>query len=161
MPGNIFSTFEISGKGMSLQRMRLNAVANNIANANTTKGPDGQPYKRDVVIVNAIQANSFEDELDSQIGMTGGDNMHLGNEFDSPDNSVSNVLEAHLEKDNSPPRLVYDPSHPDADEDGYVSMPNINIVTEMVEMISAQRGFEANAAVVESAKNMARDSLDI
>jgi len=160
MPENIFSTFEISGKGMSLQRMRLNAVANNIANANTTKGPDGQPYKRDVVIVNAVQANSFGNELDSQIGMTGVDNMHI-DAFESPENSAANVLEAHLTKDNSPARMIYDPSHPDADEDGYVSMPNINIVTEMVEMISAQRGFEANASVIESAKNMARDSLDI
>lgn len=151
MPENIFSTFEISGKGMSLQRMRLNAVANNIANANTTKGPDGLPYKRDVVIVNAVQDNSFESELDSQIG----------NSFESSGNSVSNVLEAHLGKDDSPPRMIYDPSHPDADEDGYVAMPNVNIVTEMVEMISAQRGFEANASVIESAKNMARDSLDI
>ncbi|TAL67300.1 MAG: flagellar basal body rod protein FlgC [Bacteroidetes bacterium] len=160
MSENIFSTFEISGKGMSLQRMRLNAVANNIANANTTKGPDGLPYKRDIVIVNAVQNNSFEDELDSQISLTGSENIHTGNEY-AEGNPYSNVLEAHLAKDDSPPRMIYDPSHPDADEDGYVAMPNINIVTEMVEMISAQRGFEANASVIESAKNMARDSLDI
>ncbi|MBI5325532.1 MAG: flagellar basal body rod protein FlgC [Ignavibacteriae bacterium] len=160
MSENIFSTFEISGRGMSLQRMRLNAVANNIANANTTKGPDGEPYKRDIVVVSAVQGNSFEDELDTQISMTGSDNIHSGI-ANEEGNSYSNVLEAHLAKDDSPPRMVYDPSHPDADEEGYVAMPNINIVTEMVEMISAQRGFEANASVVESAKNMARDSLDI
>lgn len=160
MPENIFSTFEISGKGMSVQRMRLNAVANNIANANTTKGPDGLPYKRDIVIVNAVQGNTFEDELDNQIGLANSDHIHSGNVYEEG-NPLSNVLEAHLAKDDSPPRMIYDPSHPDADEEGYVAMPNINIVTEMVEMISAQRGFEANASVIESAKNMARDSLDI
>ena len=71
------------------------------------------------------------------------------------------VLKAKSARDNTPPRLVYDPSHPDADENGYVRMPNINIVTEMVEMISAQRSFEANSQVIESAKNVARDSLEI
>lgn len=71
------------------------------------------------------------------------------------------ILKAQVARDNSPPRMVYDPSHPNANADGYVQMPNVNIVTEMVEMISAQRAFEANTGVITAAKNIARDSLEI
>ncbi len=161
MAENIFSSFDISGQGMSLQRMRLSAVAKNIANANTTKGPDGKPYQREVVIARAIPGSPFEDEYENQIALNTsnqfhGTNSNLG-EY-PPDYSVLNAKTA---KDNSEPRLVYDPSHPDANEEGYVEMPNINIVTEMVEMISAQRSFEANSGVVEAAKNVARYSLEI
>ena len=161
MAENLFSTFAISGQGMSVQRMRLSAVAKNIANVNTTKGPDGQPYQREIVVVRAINGNQFENELESQISLTKtsaehSNEAHLGSY--PPDSRIINAVSA---KDASLPRLVYDPSHPDADENGYVKMPNINIVTEMVEMISAQRAFEANTGIVESAKNMARDSLDI
>ena len=161
MAENIFSTFAVSGKGLSVQRMRLSAVAKNIANANTTKGPDGLPYKRDVVVVRAVPDSAFEEQLDSQISMSLTEPGHIPNgslEEYPPENKV---LDATTAKDTAPPRMVYDPSHPDADENGYVLMPNVNIVTEMVEMISAQRAFEANAGVIESAKNMARDSMDI
>ncbi len=161
MAENLFSTFAISGQGMSVERMRLAAVAKNIANANTTKGPDGQPYKREVVIAADKENKSFGDELDSQISLTKTSPEHSGNIIENPGSASADVISAYTAKDNTPPRLIYDPSHPDADKDGYVKMPNINIVTEMVEMISAQRAFEANASVVESAKNMARDSLDI
>ncbi len=141
--------------------MRLSAVAKNIANANTTNGPGGLPYRREVVIARAIPGSPFGDELVEQVSLTRTSGSHSSNARTAeypPDNKV---LQAITAKDNTPPRLVYDPSHPDADENGYVHMPNINIVTEMVEMISAQRAFSANASVVESAKNMARDSLDI
>lgn len=161
MAENIFASFDISGQGMSVQRMRLNATANNIANANTTKGPDGQPYKREVVIVRGLPQTPFEGELKSSIDLirTNNDHAHTAAPEDyPPDNSV---LTAQTAKDGAPPRLVYDPYHPDANEDGYVMMPDINIVTEMVEMISAQRAFQANASVIESAKNMARYSLEI
>jgi flagellar basal-body rod protein FlgC len=161
MSENLFSTFAISGKGMSVQRMRLAAVAKNIANANTTRGPDGEPYQRDVVIATAKENKSFGKELDSQISLTTTSPEHSGNIVENPESESGDVLDAYTAKDNTPPRLIYDPSHPDADKNGYVKVPNINIVTEMVEMISAQRSFEANASVVESAKNMARDSLDI
>lgn len=161
MSENIFSSFEISSQGMQVQRMRLSAVANNIANANTTKGPDGEPYKRELVIVRAIPDSPFESELRNQIKLIGTDPLHSSNVGSSVSSGNYIVLNANVAKDNTPPRLVYDPSHPDADESGYVKMPNINIVTEMVEMISAQRAFEANSNVVEAAKNIARDSLEI
>lgn len=161
MPENIFSTFSISGQGMSIQRQRLAAVAKNIANANTTKTSDGGPYQREVVVVRAIKGSPFDHELHRTIAMSKTDPDHAPTgklESYPPDYSV---LKAKTAKDNSPARLVYDPNHPEADESGYVKMPNINIVTEMVEMISAQRSFEANAGVIESAKNIARESLEI
>lgn len=161
MAENIFASFDISGQGMSVQRMRLSAVANNIANANTTKGPDGQPYQRQVVVARAIPGSPFDRELEEQIDMTRTDTEHAPNGTLNKYPPEYKVLDARTVTDNSAPRLVYDPSHPDADESGYVKMPNINIVTEMVEMIAASRAFEANTGVVESAKNIARNSLEI
>ncbi|MDQ1266913.1 MAG: flagellar basal-body rod protein FlgC [Bacteroidota bacterium] len=161
MPENIFASFAISGQGMSVQRMRLSATANNIANVNTTKGIDGKPYQREVVIVRAIPGSPFEEALDNEITMTKTDGAHAPAAKPGTYPPDYSVLKAASARDNSLPRLVYDPTHPDADEDGYVHYPNINIVTEMVEMISAQRSFEANTGVVESAKNIARDSLEI
>jgi len=161
MAENIFASFDISGQGMSVQRMRLNATANNIANINTTKGPLGLPYQREVVIVRAIPRYSFENEMQQQIAMTKTSSEHSGIATIEPYPPDYSVLKAKSARDSSPPRLVYDPSHPDADENGYVKYPNINIVTEMVEMISAQRAFQANVGVVQAAKNIARDSLSI
>lgn len=161
MAENIFSSFDISGQGMSVQRMRLSATAKNIANANTTKDANGNPYQREVVIVRAIPGSPFEDELDSQIAMNRTDANHAPNGYPGTYPPDYSVLKATTARDNSAPRLVYDPAHPDANENGYVEFPNINIVTEMVEMISAQRAFEANTGVIESAKNIARNSLEI
>jgi flagellar basal-body rod protein FlgC len=161
MAENIFASFDISSQGMSVQRKRLSAVANNIANVNTTKGADGKPYQRETVIVHGTSQNLFELELNGQINLQGsrlshGSNLNSGNY--PPDNFV---LNSYIAKDNTPSRLLHDPSHPDAREDGYVEVPNINIVTEMVEMMTAQRAFEANSQVVESAKNFAKASLEI
>ncbi len=161
MPENIFATFSISGQGMSVQRMRLSAVANNIANANTTKGIDGKPYQREVVVVREIPGSPFEDELEDQLALkrTSADHAPTARQGTYPPDY--SVLKARTARDNSPARLVYDPTHPDADEQGYVHYPNVNVVTEMVEMITAQRAFEANTGVVGAAKNIARNSLDI
>jgi flagellar basal-body rod protein FlgC len=161
MSENLFATFAISGQGMSVQRMRLSSVAKNIANANTTKGADGKPYEREVVVVRAIPGSPFENELESQLKMTQTDSNHTPTANPQGYPPDWSVLKARTARDNTPPRLVYDPSHPDADDKGYVHMPNINVVTEMVEMISAQRAFEANTGVIEAAKNVARDSLEI
>ncbi len=160
MAENIFSAFNISSQGMSVQRMRLAAVANNIANANTTKGPNGAPYQREIVLVSENPVSTFANELDSQIELARTDKEHVPNTNLYSENSTR-VIKSVSARDTSPPRLVYEPSHPDADEKGYVRYPNINVVTEMVEMISAQRAFEANANVIEAAKNIARDSLEI
>ncbi len=161
MAENIFSSFDISGQGMSVQRQRLSAVAKNIANVNTTKAENGMPYRREVVIVRHIPGSPFGSEYDNQITLSKTSPSHSGNATLKPLEGKNDVLMAKSTKDSTEPRLVYDPSHPDADTYGYVHMPNINIVTEMVEMITAQRAFEANASVVEAAKNIARESLEI
>ncbi len=161
MASNVFTSFDISSQGMAVQRMRLSAVANNIANANTTKGPDGHPYRREVVVVREIPDSPFERELEAQIKIATNHQSHGPNVNDFEYPPDTRVLQAKTVKDNSPPRLVYDPNHPEADEQGYVKMPNINIVTEMVEMITAQRAFDANTQVVDAAKNVARYSLEI
>jgi flagellar basal-body rod protein FlgC len=145
MAENIFSAFKISGEGLSVQRMRLSATAKNIANINTTSDIDGEPYKREIVKVSSAGNSAFDGELSMSLGNMDGNSS----------------IYAQTVKDDASFRLVHDPSHPDADEDGYVKLPNINIVTEMVEMISAQRSFEANSGVLDAVKNMARDSLEI
>lgn len=162
MSENIFTSFDISSKGLSIQRMRLNAVSKNIANINTTRASDGKPYKREVIIVQAIENEPFVSQLKNEIDLyrTGKDHSPMAKPMSEIYNE-SLQIDAKRAVDNSPPRLVYEPSHPDANEDGYVALPNINIVTEMVEMISAQRAFEANVQVIDSAKNIARYSLEI
>lgn len=161
MSENIFASFDISGQGMSVQRMRLSAVAKNIANANTTSGPDGQPYQREVVLVNSVDQSEFGQELDNQISLTTTTDGHSDKTLNADGIQNNSTLEARIAKDNSPARLIYDPAHPDADENGYVHMPDINIVSEMVEMISAQRAFQANTNVIDAAKNIARNSMEI
>jgi flagellar basal-body rod protein FlgC len=161
MSENIFATFDISGQGMSVQRMRLNAVARNIANANTTNGPDGVPYQREVVQVTSKGNRNFGNELKNSIELNITDDSHSSGSSINKGATGNTTLEAVTVNDGMPPRMVYDPHHPDANKDGYVLMPDINIVSEMVEMISAQRAFQANAGVIDSAKNIARFSFEI
>ncbi|MFA7326261.1 MAG: flagellar basal body rod protein FlgC [Ignavibacteriae bacterium HGW-Ignavibacteriae-4] len=161
MAENIFSSFNISGQGMSVQRLRLSAVARNIANANTTKADDGMPYKREVVVVRDIKDSPFEKSMNATLQLDKTNAGHSGSAMNNGMEGDDDVLRARTVKDNSAPRMVFDPNHPDANPDGYVQMPDINIVTEMVEMISAQRAFQANAQVVDAAKNLARYSLEI
>lgn len=116
----------------------MEVITQNIANANTTRGLDGKPYQRQQVV--------FEQVLQSaQGGSTGPQKVEI----------------SRIEKDNRPPRLVFNPGHPDADADGMVSMPNINIHEEMADLIAASRAFEANLAVVKNARAMALQTLSI
>ena len=161
MSENIFSTLNIAGQGMSVQRKRLSAVANNIANVNTTQGLDGNPYKREVVVSQSNQRKRFATELDDQISLNRTSNSHAPNTRLKLTEMETNSVVAVTTQDGKPPRLVYDPSHPDADAEGYVHYPDINIVTEMVDMITAQRGFEANTQMINTAKNLARYSMEI
>jgi flagellar basal-body rod protein FlgC len=161
MPGNIFSSLAISAQGLSVQRQRLSTVAKNIANADATRGPDGEPYRREIVLVRAHPADAFEEALGAQLQLRQTSGAHAPT-IEPPHHwQPPQVVSATVVQDPSPFRLVYDPSHPDADAQGYVRYPNVNIVTEMVELISAQRAFEANTAVINAAKSIARDSLEI
>jgi flagellar basal-body rod protein FlgC len=120
-------------------------VAENLANAQTTRGADGQPYRRKVVVLQEDGGSSFGATLDG--AMKG--------------SSAGGVKVTQIAQDATPNRLVYDPGHPDADARGYVSMPNVQPVTEMVDLISASRGYEANVTVMQTAKQMFTKTLEI
>lgn len=132
---SLLKTMEISASGLIAQRLRLDIIANNLANAETTKTDEGTPYRRQVPI--------FREVLDQVSGMSKGV-------------EVLGIL-----KDNSPFRRVYDPSHPDANPEGYVLYPNVNPIVEMTDMISATRSYEANLTLITSAKSMFLKALEI
>lgn len=159
---NIFSIFDISAQGLSVQRMRLRTVAKNIANAEVTKTNNGRPYQRETVIVRAIEPKPFFEHLKEQIALATTQPQHY-RDFRQRESTAMQplTLRSRIVRDTSPPRLVYNPTHPDANSEGYVAYPNVNIITEMVEMIAAERSFEANTAVITATKNIARDSLEI
>ena len=136
----ILSGIQNTTAALEAERTRLDVISENIANVNTTRGPDGKPYQRQVVV--------FESALQQAMGSE--------NESQTPTLRVSRI-----EKDNRPAEMVYDPGHPDADADGMVAMPNINIHEEMADMISASRAFEANLAVIKNARSMALQTLSI
>jgi flagellar basal-body rod protein FlgC len=160
----LFGGFNISSRGLSAQRKRMNAIAANVANAETTRTEEGGPYRRKVVVLKAETAQSFSGMVEGEgIRLAATDGAHFRaaqGGLAEPGTSETSV-EAAETLDSSPFRSVYDPGHPDADESGYVKMPNVNIVGEMVDMISASRSYEANVTAVNAAKTMARDTLEI
>lgn len=142
---NFFDSLRISASGLTSQRIRMNVVSSNLANTQTTRTPEGGPYKRkDVVFSAEPMRKSFQDMLASEV--TG---------------KVSQVKVSGIINDPNPPIVKYDPQHPDADEKGYVSLPNINVIKEMVNMMSATRSYEANVTAVNATKKMAQQALDI
>jgi flagellar basal-body rod protein FlgC len=160
----VFGGLNISSEGLGAQRRRMNAIAENLANAETTRTAQGGPYKRKIVQLKAKGQQMFSSMLrQSSIPLAKTNPAHLsGGLPDVPGGSSTvSTVEASDTVDPAPPRVVYDPGNPDADPNGYVTMPNVNVVTEMVNMISASRAFEANVVAVNAAKNMAKDSLEI
>jgi flagellar basal-body rod protein FlgC len=142
---DFFDALHTSSSGVTAQRLRMNLISSNLANIHTTRTPKGGPYKRKDAIFEARPvAESFKDVLRSR-GAKG----------------VSEVKVAEIIEDPAPPIMKYDPKHPDADEKGYVAMPNINLMEEMVNMITAARSYEANVAAVKASKSMALKALDI
>jgi flagellar basal-body rod protein FlgC len=140
-----FKSMSISSSGLSAQRLRMNTLSANLANANTTRTDEGGPYRRrDVVFTANPTGSPFEDFLNGTHGA-----------------QLSEVKVADIHQDTKEPRRVYDPTHADADSDGYVEMPNIQVMTEMVNMITATRAYEANATAINEAKQMAVKSLEI
>lgn len=167
----LFSSMNISTSGLRAQRKRMNIVAENIANADTTRTKDGTPYQRQfVTFQSAVQsAGCFSSPMppvqEPVIQLSGTDDgIALGAGASSTSGALEMPLaavEGDVKKDMSPFKMVYDPEHPDADEDGYVKTPNVNVVTEMVEMIAASRGYEANVTAINAGKQMAKDALEI
>jgi flagellar basal-body rod protein FlgC len=134
---NLIPGIDISSDALAAQRMRLDIVAQNIANAQTTRTASGGPYQRQIV--------SFETEMVKQLGGQTLQTVH-----------VSGVT-----ADRTPGQQVYNPQHPDAGPDGLVTMPNVNLAYEMVDLITASRAYEANLSVVKNARNMAMKTLEI
>lgn len=143
---SFFNSINISATGLTAERLRMDVISKNIANANSTRTANGVPYKRQVVVFKeADTVSTFSKCLsDASKNLVG-----------------SGVKVIGIEEDKSPYKLVYDPGHPDAGKDGYVKMPNVDIMTEMVNMISASRAYEANITAVNSTKSIAMKALDI
>jgi flagellar basal-body rod protein FlgC len=160
----VFGGLNISSEGLGVQRRRMNAIAENLANADTTRTEQGGPYKRKIIQLKAKGAQMFSTMLrQSSLPMSTTHPGHISGGAPVMPGDPTNVstVEATETVDPAPPRVLYDPGNPDADPNGYVTMPNVNVVTEMVNMISASRAFEANVVAVNAAKNMAKDSLEI
>jgi flagellar basal-body rod protein FlgC len=137
----ILSGIQSTTAALEAERTRLDIISENIANAHVTRGPDGKPYQRQVVV--------FESALKQALGA------------DRQPSPVPTLQVARIDKDPRPPVLTYEPGHPDADANGMVAMPNININEEMADMIAASRAFEANLAVVKNSRAMALQTLSI
>ena len=142
---SLFSTLRISSSGLTANRLWLDTIASNIANANTTRTPEGGPYRRQDIIMAPQGRSGFSEILGSAGNVSAGQGVEV----------------VGIVKDSTAPRMVYNPNHPDADANGYVAMPNVDIVTEMVNMVAAQRAYEANVTVMGAAKSMAMKSLEI
>ncbi len=134
----IFRALRISGSALTAERLRMDTIANNLANVNSTRTEGGGPYQRQVPVFAARQDQPSPD------GFSGGGVRVVG-----------------IHSDPSPSRLVHEPGHPDANAEGYVEYPNVNVVTEMVDMITATRAYEANITIINSARNMALKALEI
>jgi flagellar basal-body rod protein FlgC len=137
----IFSAMDIAASGLTAERGRMNVIASNLANARTTRGADGQPYRRldPVFVARPVASGTFDPVL----------------------RNVKEVSLAGVRPDMTPGEMVYEPGHPDANPQGYVQYPNVNVVTEMVNLMTASRAYEAGVTSIESIKAMARSALKI
>jgi flagellar basal-body rod protein FlgC len=145
---SMFGGLEISASALTAQRLRLNVTAENLANAQTTQTADGSPYRRKEVTLQAVPNGGFGAQLSKAMG--GGSGVAPGG-----------VQATAITEDETDGKLVYDPSHPDANEQGYVRMPNVDTVTEMVDLIDAQRAYEANVTAMSASKQMFAKTLEI
>jgi flagellar basal-body rod protein FlgC len=136
-----FTALRIAGSGLSVQRKKMDVVSSNIANVMSTSTPEGGPYKRKVM---SFSADPLERGFDSSLKQ-----------------ALNAVKVDQITEDQEGLKTIYDPAHPDANVDGYVTLPNVNLMLEMTEMITAARGYEANATVVDATKNMALKAMEI
>ena len=141
---SMFAAFNISASGMTAQQLRTDIISQNIANVNTTRDGNGKVYKRKTVVFEEKSYPTFNESLQYATGNIG-----------------KGVKVTEIVEDPSEGNKVYDPSHPDADENGYVTYPNVNIVTEMTDLIDASRSYEANSTAFNASKSMALKGLEI
>ncbi len=155
--------FDISGYGLSAQRFRINIISSNIANANTTRTAEGGPYRRREVVFKAVDFDeALNNELEDKNTL-----LEYENPLDEkdikkfPSPIIENVIVDKVVRDDSEFKMRYDPTHPDANSEGYVAYPNINPVIEMADLIEATRAYQANVAAFQSSKSIALNSIDI
>lgn len=137
-----FNSMRISASGLSAERLRMDTIASNMANAETTHGANGQPYRRKVAV--------FQENLNTALNSNG-----------NYEDNLMGVKAVGIKDDTSPFRRVYDPSNPEADAKGYVSMPNVNMLNEMADMMAATRSYEASVSAINSEKGMFSKALEI
>ncbi|MCD6259766.1 MAG: flagellar basal body rod protein FlgC [Helicobacteraceae bacterium] len=160
---NFLSSFDISGYGLSAQRVRVNTISSNIANAQTTRTDEGGPYRRKEVVFKAID---FNEQFNKAIGaMTQSasyeDPLNEGQFGKKVNPAIMSVVIDKISRDDSEPKLKFEPNHPDADVNGYVAYPNINPVIEMADLVEATRSYQANVAAFESSKSMANSAISL
>lgn len=141
----MFNAIDISSSALTAEKTRIDIISKNIANANTTRTSGGMPYRRQMVVFREEGENSFINHL-----------RRFASEFNGRGVEIEEVVE-----DESPFKMKYEPGHPDADENGYVMMPNVDVVVEMVDLIDAQRAYEANITAINTTKSMLMSALDI
>ena len=157
------SSFDISGYGLSAQRVRTNIISSNIANANTTRTDEGGPYRRREVVFRAFDFNKMLNERlavqNNQLPYE--DPLDEGEFGIEPKPAIMGVYIHKIVRDDREPLMKYDPSHPDANSQGYVAYPNVNAVVEMADLIEATRAYQANVSAFQSAKNMAANAISM
>lgn len=146
---SIFSSMNISASGLTAEKTRIDVISKNMANVNTTRTSGGLPYRRQMPVFQSEEESSFASHLNREIRSN-----KRGTE-------TGGVRITKIVEDETPFKLKYEPGHPDADADGYVKMPNVDTVKEMVDLISAQRGYDANVTAINSSKSMLMKALDI
>ena len=160
---NFLNSFDISGYGLSAQRVRVNTISSNIANAQTTRTEEGGPYRRKQVVFKAINFNEqFNKALQNSTQSTKFEDPLGTGGFGSKVNpAIMSVVVDKVSRDDSAPKMKFEPNHPDADANGYVAYPNINPVIEMADLVEATRSYQANVAAFQSAKDMANSAISL
>lgn len=162
--GGNFSSFDLSSKGLSLQRKKMDVIAKNIANADATRMENGQPYKRKFMKISEVtNDNKILSTPQSTAKLQTTKKEHIMNPSNNMSifNKTSKPVNAEILEDTSIGELIFMPNHPDADQNGYVESSNVNIINEMVEMIEATRNYEANLKALNASKEMIKDALEI
>jgi flagellar basal-body rod protein FlgC len=147
----MYSSIEVSASGLSAERLAMDVIANNLANVNTTRTPEGGAFKRQLVVFAQKQEQTQDASFDPLDDSSASD----------PGKSRDGVQAVGIISDPGPDRMVYDPTHPDADANGYVHMPNIDVVKEMVDMIAASRAYQANVSAISESRSMGTAALSL
>ncbi len=154
---SLFNAMQISATGMSAERVRMDVASENLANANSTSGPNGAYKRKEVALRAAGGTGSFASTLSAAAGAA----SRLGGKASGIGTTVGGVQVASIQDSKIPNRMVYDPGHPDANARGYVEMPNVNPVVEMTDLISASRAYEANVTAMQTTKQMISRTMDL